>query len=156
MDQFWKLSLSFTFNKEEFEKLSICDWKFQFTTKINANKKEVSAKFCLNPACPLWWVSNTSHYQPTENAEFNLSFDKGNKALNSEILSRSSPKYLTEIADLNFPPLSWFVLNHQTCSLSFDSKFSNHGGRSKNVEMTCSKFPILRLYYLYVNNFKVK
>ena len=34
-------------------------------------------------------------------------------------MSRSSPKNLTEKADLNFPPLSWFVLNHQTYSPQF-------------------------------------
>ena len=106
---------------------------------------------CLDSLKMLFWLLHLTLAENLKSIFKTPKIVKGNKALKSEILSRSSPKNLTEIADLNFPPLSWFVLNHQTCSLSFDSKFSNHGGRSKNVEMTCSKFPILRLYYLYLS-----
>ena len=55
MDKFWKLSLLLQWRSI----WKIVNLQLEFPNKIKGNKKEVSTRFCMNPACPLWWVSNT-------------------------------------------------------------------------------------------------
>ena len=71
-----------------------------------ANKKEVSTKFCLNPACPFWWVSNTRHYQPTENAEFNLSFDNSELCLLYPIMIQDFSSFFSHYLFAILKPIS--------------------------------------------------
>ena len=74
---------------------------------------------------------------------------KGNKALKSEILSRSSPHFLISRHDLKILNQNWGSMFGDSKQINWEAGNSNLLFLSNFLEMTCSKFPILRLYYLY-------
>ena len=74
---------------------------------------------------------------------------KGNKALKSEILSRSSPHFLISHHDLKILNQNWGSMFGDSKQINWEAGNSNLLFLSNFLEMTCSKFPILRLYYLY-------
>ena len=76
-------------------------------------------------------------------------FYKGNKALKSEILSRSSPHFLISRHDLKILNQNWGSMFGDSKQINWEAGNSNLLFLSNFLEMTCSKFPILRLYYLY-------
>ena len=75
---------------------------------------------------------------------------KGNKALKSEILSRSSPHFLISRHDLKMFNQNWGSMFGDSKQINWEAGNSNQLFLSNFLEMTCSQFLILRLYYLYI------
>ena len=75
---------------------------------------------------------------------------KGNKALKSEILSRSFPHFLISHHDLKILNQNWGSMFGDSKQINWEAGNSNLLFLSNFLEMTYSKFPILRLYYLYL------
>ena len=99
----------------------------------------------------IWYVKLSLNWNGCQGSQIlRLSWlkNKGNKALKSEILSRSSPHFLISRHDLKILNQNWGSMFGDSKQINWEAGNSNLLFLSNFLEMTCSKFPILRLYYL--------